>query len=395
MNTKDSIKAVLLGMVFAPFRHLFKPKKDLWLFGSDVGRKYAQNSKYLFEYIRINHPEIKAYWITCSPGVYKELTEKGIPVLNNLTFKGAYYSHVAEMKIVSSWFNDILFTFPHQKLAYLMHGIAAKKVYYDNVLKKEVKHNLAYYFKSVLTDWFLYRYKLEYSCFSPVTSDFFKEKMVHAMRNENVYVTGQPRTDAFLHLNAHSIRAKYGIPEDKIVVSYMPTHRSYGLGDPPPHVFIDNKEAIRFFDEHNVLLVWKQHINMLKKYQQLEAPSCFKEMSFDYSVDPQELLFISDILITDWSSCFIDFMLLKKPILFYHYDDYEKEDNDVYFGADKLAKVGTISKSEDQLLSSIKSALDKDGVVMPDMSEWSFFNEYYDDKSSERCFSILIKSLNK
>lgn len=385
----------MLGMAFAPLRHIFKPKKNLWLFGSDVGRKYAQNSKYLFEYVRDTHPEIEAYWITCSPDVFQELKLRGIPVLNNLSIKGAYYSHIAEIKIVSSWFNDILFTFPHQKLAYLMHGIAAKKVYYDNVLKKSVKISFISRVKSLLIKWFVYNYKLEYSCFSPVTSEFFKEKMVQAMRNNNVFVTGQPRTDAFLHLDAKAIRSKYGISNDQTIVSYMPTHRSYGLGDPPPHVFIDNPEAIRFFQENNIVFVWKQHINMLKKYQCREAPDCFKEMSFDYSVDPQELLFVSDVLITDWSSCFIDYMLLKKPILFYHYDDYEKEDNDVYFGADKLAKVGTICKTEQHLLSSIRQSLDKNSAFIPNISEWRFFNEFYDDKSSERSFKILQGMLSK
>ena len=224
------IKSLLLGICFAPFRRLLKPKDNLWLFGSDVGRKYAQNSKYLFEYVLTNHPEIDAYWITCSPDVYRELKSKGIPVLDNLSFKGAYYSHIAELKIVSSWFNDILFTFPHQKLAYLMHGIAAKKVYYDNVPKKSVKNTPSTYLKSLLSNLFLYNYKLEYSCFSPVTSEFFREKMVHAMRNNNVFVTGQPRTDAFLHLDAKAIRTKYGLRVDQTIVSYMPTHRSYGLG---------------------------------------------------------------------------------------------------------------------------------------------------------------------
>lgn len=388
MNAKNQIKSILLGIAFAPLRHFLKPKKNLWLFGSDMGRKYAQNSKYLFEYVIANHPEIEAYWITCSPGVYMELKAKGLPVLDNLTLKGAYYSHVAELKIVSTWFNDILFTFPHQKLAYLMHGIAAKKVYYDNVPKKTVKQSFITRLKIALSVWFIINYKLEYSCFSPVTSEFFKEKMIHAMRNNNVFVTGQPRTDAFLHLDAKAIRNKYGISEDQIIVSYMPTHRSYGAGEPSPHLFIDNKEAIQYFKDNNIVVVWKQHINMLQKYKHLECDNCFKELSFDYSVDPQELLFVSDVLITDWSSCFIDYMLLKKPILFYHYDDYEKDDNDLYFGTEVLSKVGKISKTEDKLLSDIKHALEQKESDMQDM-DWKMLNEIYDDKSCERCYNQL------
>jgi CDP-glycerol glycerophosphotransferase (TagB/SpsB family) len=39
--------------------------------------------------------------------------------------------------------------------------------------------------------------------------------------------------------------------------------------------------------------------------------------------DMQELLLAADILITDYSSCFYDYLLLEKPILFYIFDEEE------------------------------------------------------------------------
>ena len=33
---------------------------DVWVFGAWGGRAYADNSRYLFEWVRANHPEIRA-----------------------------------------------------------------------------------------------------------------------------------------------------------------------------------------------------------------------------------------------------------------------------------------------------------------------------------------------
>lgn len=385
---KNRIKAIFLGLLALPVRRFIKPQKNLWLFGADQGRKYDQNSRYLYEFILREHPEINAIWVTQSSEVYNMLVLEGKPVVQNISFTGLYLSIKAELKFVSTWFNDILYTFPHQKVVMLHHGMPIKKIFYDNVRSSGIQMTLTERVKNFLSKTILYDYNLEDSCFTPVTSCFYQELMKKAMKNNNVFVVGQPRTDAFLHLDSRAIKNKYGIDENAFIVTYMPTHRSYGAGEPSPHVFIDNKNAIDYFKDHNITIIWKQHINMLKKYKNLPAIDCFKELSFDYSVDPQELLFISDVLITDWSSCFIDFMLLRRPILFYHYDDYERDDNELYYGSDVLSRIGRICKNEDELLSDIKYVF-KNGFSSEDMDTWNIFNEFYDDKSCERCFNKL------
>lgn len=393
MKIIEDVKALGLGVVFGIFRFVKITRKNLWLFGSDKGEKFSQNSKYLFEYVLNNHPEIEAYWVTQNPVIYKEMKEKNIPVLYNISWRGAFFSYISELKIMSTWFNDIIYTYPSQKVAYLMHGMPIKKIYYDNIRKNE-RNGILIHLKKCLYKFFLGNYKLEYSCFTPVTSVFYKDIINKAMKNHNIFVTGQPRTDAFLHLDRDGIRAKYGISNESYVITYMPTHRSYGAGEPSPHLFIDNEDAKNYFKKNNIVVVWKQHINMLKKYKQLDADNCFKELSFDYLVDPQELLFISDILITDWSSCFIDYMLLRRPILFFHYDNYEKDDNDLYFGAEVLSKVGLISKTEDKLLIDIKQTREHKYSEKQDM-DWKKLNEFYDDKSCERCYNQLKQILGK
>lgn len=387
--------SLILGIVFVPFRRVLK-MRDIWLFGSDKGYRYTHNSKYLFEYVLKNHPEIEAYWMTRSKEVYLDMKRQNLPVIFTVSLQGILYSLTAKVKIVSTWFDDILYTFydKRQKVAYLMHGIAPKKIYYDNIPKKKPKQTLFSWSKTKIARLFLENYKLEYSCFTPVPSYYLKDLMVKAMHNDNIYVVGQPRTDAFFQLDANSIKDKYGIDRDKLVITYMPTHRSYGFGEPSPHLFIKNDEAIQFFNDNNICMIWKQHINMLRKYKYIKADSCFVEKSFDPTVDPQELLLITDLLITDFSSCFIDFMLLKRPILFYHYDNYEKEDNDLYYGEEILSKIGNVSKNETELLNDIKNSLSQKETIDYEKN-WKIFNEYYDDRVCERCYTILKRIIDE
>jgi len=383
------IKILFWGILFFPIRKLLHTKKNVWVFGSDIGRRYSQNSKALFEYVINNHPEIKAYWMTQSKDVYNELHKRNIPVINNISLKGIYYSLIAEKKIMSSWFSDILYTFPNkkQKVSYLMHGMPIKKIYYDNERKKTRKSFITK-FHTCVSNIFIFKYKLEDSCFTPVTSTFFQEIVKKAMKNDNIYVTGQPRTDIFFHLDKYEIKEKYGLEKDSFIITYMPTHRSFGLGEPSPHVFANNEKAIKFFKENGITFIWKQHISMLNKYKKIESDKCFVDMSFNVLLDAQELLFISDMLITDFSSCLFDYMLLQRPILFYHYDEYEKEDNDIYYGKEVLSKIGSISETETDLLENIVLNYNRRTTKSVNC-EWNSFIEYFDDQACERAFNII------
>jgi CDP-glycerol glycerophosphotransferase (TagB/SpsB family) len=114
----------------------------------------------------------------------------------------------------------------------------------------------------------------------------------------------------------------------------------------------------------------------------------------DLAIDTQELLNISDLLITDYSSCVVDYLLLDRPIIFYLYDDYEKvEENDLYFKLEDHAP-GGITNNESQLLIEIDKAFSNEDYFLGKRQEMSkLFNKYNDGLSSERMYS-LIKNLN-
>ena len=56
------------------------------------------------------------------------------------------------------------------------------------------------------------------------------------------------------------------------------------------------------------------------------------------SMDIQEILMDTDILISDYSSTYIDYLLLDRPLIFYNFDyeDYLQNDREMYYDYDEV-----------------------------------------------------------
>jgi len=75
------------------------------------------------------------------------------------------------------------------------------------------------------------------------------------------------------------------------------------------------------------------------------------------NIETQELLLIADILITDYSSIYIDFLLTNKPIVFYAYDikNYLSKDRELYFNYNNVIIKETLTKNEYDFFDTIKN----------------------------------------
>jgi len=58
--------------------------KNLWVFGSWFGNKFADNSKYLYLYVKRHHLEIRAIWLTCNLELVKKPCRKKHEVYRTL-----------------------------------------------------------------------------------------------------------------------------------------------------------------------------------------------------------------------------------------------------------------------------------------------------------------------
>nr|WP_252898139.1 CDP-glycerol glycerophosphotransferase family protein [Apilactobacillus ozensis] len=117
----------------------------------------------------------------------------------------------------------------------------------------------------------------------------------------------------------------------------------------------------------------------------------YNESSYD---DISELYLISDILITDYSSVFFDYSILRRPILYYvyDYDKYASVLRGFYLDMNKDLP-GPLLKTSDEVIDSIKNI---DQVSTEYADKYAKFNERFskweDGHASERVVNMLLKN---
>lgn len=165
-----------------------------------------------------------------------------------------------------------------------------------------------------------------------------------AFSTDKALKIGTPRYD-FLIRNATNatlirvLKEKYAKilgfnPSQKIIV-YMPTWRSAG-----GKIFCfynlsatDQSDLKRMLDTKNAVLIEKHHVHTYELYPPPTDSACSIAVKGELQsqLDTQELLLISDILITDYSSVYVDFGVIKRPTIHYMYElsGFEKSDTGI------------------------------------------------------------------
>lgn len=144
------------------------------------------------------------------------------------------------------------------------------------------------------------------------------------MNVDRVIATGVPRTDIFFdEAYKREIRAKifstYPMLKDKKVILFAPTFRGSSKKEGNyPHYRFDYKKIFESFgDEYRIIIKHHPHVNNKPVIE-----NEYKDRVIDLSKNEElnELLFVTDILITDYSSVVFEAALLDIPMLFYAFD---------------------------------------------------------------------------
>lgn len=184
------------------------------------------------------------------------------------------------------------------------------------------------------------------------SSKAHQDLMIQSFENENVAIVGSPKNDIFFEDPAVflEIKKRYGLDQFDKIYAYTPTFRDKGEFDP----FTDQfwKDLNTWLEENNVAFIVKKH----PWDKTLKVPDNYQNI-LDLSErigDSQELLLISDLLISDYSAIVTDFAITGKPILYYFhdYDNYTKM-RSFYYDL-KTVLPGPFIYDSETLLSHIK-----------------------------------------
>ncbi len=171
------------------------------------------------------------------------------------------------------------------------------------------------------------------------------------------WLTGFPRNDDLLTRTPEEIRRlkqALGIPEGKKVILYAPTFREYQR-DPSLRTYlappIDYDLWRQELGDEYVLLVTAHY--EVEKFEELPEGEAFVIDAVGWP-HINDLMVVSDLLITDYSSILFDYAILARPVLAYAYDfELYQSRRGLYPGYDGLFMDGVLT-TERQVLDVIR-----------------------------------------
>ena len=332
-KVKSSLKQlVCLGLYWK--NSWVRKDKELWIFSGFNQKNYMDNTKYLYEYVVENHPEIKAMWITQSEDIYNQLTEEGKPVVMAKTRKCrklvsraavAFTDHfkMSDYDALSG-LNDNL------KIVQLWHGVGLKSIgdlknttvpgvkFSDDILPAPTDSKAAR-FKKKLRYW---RYAFHRELFEkyfllvcPGPERVAQVADPWHIPHENCFYSGHPRN---IHL--HSDRT----PHEGLRILYAPTYRWSEVDE--QHLvnqIVESGGAIQeTMEQLNGQILIRLHPHTWRNYGAIldRLAEKFDRIKIDHEKDIYTTLAGYDILISDYSSIAYDFILLDRPAIFFNYD---------------------------------------------------------------------------
>lgn len=361
---------------------LFK-KRNRWVFGAWFGTAFSDNSKYLYLKVLKDYKDIEAVWITKDVDEIKYINSIGGKALLYGSFDANYYAATADVVFMTHNYVDLspIYLIGKAYKVQLWHGVAFKKIGRDAI--KDNDQNIFASLKSkIINVW-------EDCDLYIAPSDEYGSRVKSAFNTteDKILKVGQPRNDMFFNENT----ARHKFP-DKRIITYMPTFRdkkdfSFDFSQLKP----SQEEALNsLLNKYNAVIIQKKHfVNA--------SCSKFKNSTGENvinlnKVDTQELLQSSDMLITDYSSCYFDFLLLDRPIIHFVYDYkyYSEKDRGVYYDIKDVCG-GKICFDFNSLMESMEAYL-KDPALDSQQRHKvrQQFVTYDDGNSSDKIIKYIL-----
>lgn len=383
------LSEIFYGTVSRVLNLVFPVREKHWVFGSDYGRSFRESSKYLLLHMLAKHGDYDCCFVADTVSLKKELDLKGIPCVLNNSFRGLWKICRADAVFCSQNMNDIRYAFKKKgrNYYYMTHGLPYK-VCREALLEKSPnasssKSRLLEIFSSI----FCQDYDMKDVSFVPGTSDFLAPYLSRVIgHGVPVKILGTPRNDMFFNHDFMKQEKWIDGTDGKTIITYMPTHRQYGKGQVTPTPFERNILVQQWFREHDVLFLMKQHPNMITRMTDTFENDVIRDITKLW-IDPQVVMYHSDILISDFSSAPLDFLILKRPTIYYFYDNYDEVEGSLYDVIPDFPN--TICYSEDELFECIRKSIENPELMSPSDEVVAKYHKYTDDKSSERYYKAV------
>lgn len=364
----------------------FKKRKKVVGFAFDY---FTGNIKYLYQEMK-NYPSIEVYFVTTIKKESQKLKSSGV--------NACYYR---DLKKIPLFLTTDVWVTSHGPNYIPFRGLRRVIPFYTGKRSGKwvcVWHGLA--FVHTERERILKDYDLGF-----VTSEFFKKYYSKESGiSDKLKITGYPRTDPLLNESwvRDRILKDVGVPLNKKNILYAPTwghekRRSFFPWEENIGRFIGVTES--FCEKNRCNFLIRMHPNWyrqnMEQKRELEDRIRQSKNIFHLPIercrDVQPILYISDVLITDWSSIANDFILLDRPIVFL----------DVELPVERFVlkprdRVGYIVQKKKEFFEKLQEALNQPKLF--EQKRRVIIKKLYkhlDGNSSKRCAQEILKLLGR
>lgn len=377
---------VMIKIAYFFFSIIFKVNSKKITFASTRSNEINGNLKYIYQEIENRNTDYK-------------LVKSFFKINNSLLGKLRYFFHIirecyhlatSKYFIIDDYHYLVYLIKPRKntEIIQLWHACGAFKKFGMSLVGKRYGPSKDY-IKTIKIHSNYSRVYVSSSEVIPYYSEAFN------MSETRVFPLGVPRTDYFFEKNRkeevlNKFISKFGPIANKQLILYAPTFRgkSYQQGQ---FVSPINFRLLKNQLEKDSVVLVHLHPYMSSSFQVDEDLHDFVVHIAD-GFTIEELLLITNVLITDYSSIIFDYSLLNKPAAFFAHDleEYMLE-RDFYYDYDSLVP-GPIFQTTESLVNWLNVGTFDDKKMTAFKNR---FFDYSDGQASKRIVSHLLSPLNK
>lgn len=342
MGSISKIKNFITVSIIRIFNCLPIRNNKIFLY-SYYGSQYGCSPKYISEYLVKNYPDkYDVVWAFNNIESKKDI--EGIRKVKTMSLK--YFYELCTSKVVITNFRTTEMFKKRKKQYYIQTWHSSLRL---KQIEKDAEDTLPkHYVEMAKVDSKKCDLLLSGCKYS---TEIFKRAFWY---DGEIFEHGTPANDIFFRCNEDKrseVLKKLKVPRDYKFILYAPTFREskrLDIYNMDYNKVIDACE--KKFDGKWILLL-KLHPHMIEIAKEIKnTNNVINVTSYD---DIQELLLISDVLITDYSAVMFSYLLTRKPCFLYVPDikEYIAKDRKLYFSIDELPFDS--AKNNEELVSKI------------------------------------------
>jgi CDP-glycerol glycerophosphotransferase len=359
--------------------------EDVVLFDSHGGKQYSCNPRAIFQELQRRDTGLQFVWLTrdgrfappegarvvvCGSREHYELAARARFVVSNM-LQPEWYHRAPGQVYLQTW-----------------HGTPLKKICLD-VERPQFDNGIAYAdrIRADVANW---NALLSANAFStPIFRSAFGF-------GGDILEFGYPRNDVLASQGgerAAAVRRRLGLADGQRVVLYAPTWRDDALTRAAGYGFPQNLDFTAL-----ARALGDDHVTLVRAHQMIREALVTgiadrRVMDVTLYPDMADLLLITDVLITDYSSVMFDFAVTGRPMLFFAYDLERYRDTLRGFYLDFEASApGPLLRTSDEVIDALR---DLDGVSRGYQAAYDSFAAEFagleDGQASARAADWLLR----